>query len=375
MKILYLSGSYVPSRRASSVHVMRMCQALAELGHEVVLVNKDTPEASEAGVKDVYQFYGVEPVFSIEKLKRPSFRGGGIWFMTAVWKYLRENRQAVDIVYSRDIPGAWIATRLGLPTIFEAHGVPPNGLVRSLYQGMISEQSFLRLIVISQGLKDDLANLQLLPIVAEVVVAHDGAIPIKDQAPGTDRLGQLKDDGFAVGYIGQLYPGKGIEVILPLARRMADVCFHIIGGQEEDLRYWQAQKPPQNVKFHGFISPGEISDLYRKFDVLVLPAQNKVYGASGQSEISRWMSPMKMFEYMATGKPIVSSDLPVLREVLADEQNALLVGPDDIDGWETAVRRLQLEPVLAARLGQQAQQDLLDEYTWAARAKKVLLGL
>lgn len=84
---------------------------------------------------------------------------------------------------------------------------------------------------------------------------------------------------------------------------------------------------------------------------------------------------MKMFEYMAAGKAIVSSDLPVLREVLTHERNALLVPPDDVDAWATAVKRLIDDPELRRRLGETARADLLAHYTWEARAKKVLAGL
>jgi glycosyltransferase involved in cell wall biosynthesis len=82
-----------------------------------------------------------------------------------------------------------------------------------------------------------------------------------------------------------------------------------------------------------------------------------------------------MFEYMSTGKPIISSDLPVLREVLVHEQNALLVPPDDVDAWEAAVRRLQSHPALAARLGERAREDLMQDYTWRSRVEKVLRDL
>jgi glycosyltransferase involved in cell wall biosynthesis len=234
---------------------------------------------------------------------------------------------------------------------------------------------FLRLIVISRGLKEDLSDLELIPNEASVVVAHDGALSVQygDQwGNGTKKLGNKK---FNLGYVGQLYEGKGLEVILPLARQMPDLCFHVIGGREDDLNIWKEREPSDNLIFHGFVSPGQVPDLYREFQVLLLPPQNRVYGASGQSEISRWMSPMKMFEYMATGKPIISSNLPVLREVLTHERNALLVEPDNLDAWEKAIRRLQKNPNLAANLGNQAKKDLIENYTWEARAKKVLQGL
>ena len=87
------------------------------------------------------------------------------------------------------------------------------------------------------------------------------------------------------------------------------------------------------------------------------------------------MSPLKMFEYMAAGKAIVSSDLPALREVLTDGEDALLVPAADVDAWEEAVDRLLADEALRTRLGVAAQKKLLRDFTWEARAERVLQGL
>ena len=82
-------------------------------------------------------------------------------------------------------------------------------------------------------------------------------------------------------------------------------------------------------------------------------------------------SPLKLFDYMAAGVPIVASDLPALREVLQHERNVLLARPGDPDSFAEAVRRLLGEPELARRLGQQAREDVR-QYGWDARAAALL---
>jgi glycosyltransferase involved in cell wall biosynthesis len=83
------------------------------------------------------------------------------------------------------------------------------------------------------------------------------------------------------------------------------------------------------------------------------------------------MSPLKIFECMAHAKPIVSSDLPVLREVLTDEVNALLCDPDDIESWVNAIERLRKDQDLRARLAERARLDFDTNYSWAKRADKI----
>jgi glycosyltransferase involved in cell wall biosynthesis len=85
---------------------------------------------------------------------------------------------------------------------------------------------------------------------------------------------------------------------------------------------------------------------------------------------AQYTSPLKLFEYMASGRPIVASDLPVLREILSDGENALLCPPDSVEAFTAAIRRLRDEPGLGARLAEQAWRDV-QTYSWDERARRV----
>lgn len=348
-----------------------MCQAFAHAGHQVTLVTKRCTARQEPGVVDDFAFYGVDPLFEIVKIPRPDNRGGGLRYVRGEWGLLRHGRTMPNLVYSRDLWGGWLAARQGHPVLFEAHGLPQGRVGQYLMRQMVVAPTFRRLVTISQALADDFAREGLSPIHGDVVVAHDGA-----EVAGEFRAGDDNGHGrIQIGYVGHLYPGKGMEVVAPLAHQMPDQQFHVIGGTEKDICTWQESGLSANLTLHGFVSPPQLATCYQNLDILLLPPQQRVYGATGSQDISRWMSPMKLFEYMATGKAIISSDLPVLREVLVHEHNALLVAPDDVEGWVTAVRRLINDPELRHRLGQTAQQDLQAHYTWEARARKVLDGI
>ncbi|MBT8467167.1 MAG: glycosyltransferase, partial [Deltaproteobacteria bacterium] len=143
----------------------------------------------------------------------------------------------------------------------------------------------------------------------------------------------------------------------------------------EDLDHWRKVGLPENLHLHGFVAPSEVPGWHTRCDALLLPSQSEVYGASRGVPIGDVMSPLKLFEYMASGKPIVSSDLPVLREILRHGENALLVPPHDVVAWKEALEQLDSDPSLAHNLAQRARQDLTDNYTWDARATSVLRGL
>ena len=79
---------------------------------------------------------------------------------------------------------------------------------------------------------------------------------------------------------------------------------------------------------------------------------------------------MKLFEYMASGRPIVASDLPSLREILRDEENALLVEPGNAVALTAGVQRIKDDAALGGRLALQALEDVR-EFTWARRAERL----
>jgi glycosyltransferase involved in cell wall biosynthesis len=177
-----------------------------------------------------------------------------------------------------------------------------------------------------------------------------------------------------VGYIGSLYEGRGVEIIGGVASRCPEVHFHLIGGDPDHVKAWrQKLSKLDNITLHGFMPYGEAAAYRQVFDVLLAPYQREVsVGSHGKAEASRYMCPIKLFEYMATGKAIICSDLPVLHEILEDGQTALLCPPDDVDAWAAAVDRLYRDPLLRETIGEQARTKFINQHTWQKRAEQVL---
>ena len=162
---------------------------------------------------------------------------------------------------------------------------------------------------------------------------------------------------------------------------MADVDFHVIGGDESDLEYWKKMMRQKNVYFHGFVPHGRLNSYYRKLDIVLAPYQKKVFiaprgvTARWNVDISRWTSPLKIFEYMAYGKPIIASNLSVIKEFLRDGKNALLCDPEDVESWKGSILKLKESEPLRKKLGTQAFEDLQNKYTWVKRAEKVVRSI
>ncbi len=371
MRILYLSLSYVPSRRASSVQVMKMCAALGRMGHDVVLAAKAGPSVPGSGAGDDFAFYGVERTFELVKLPRPPVRGGAVMYAAAMARLIAARRRRVDLVYGRDAIGCAVASWLALPLVFEAHEAPQTRIQRRLWRQMTRARRFVATVAISNALRVDLEAEGFLDG-HPCIVAHDAGDP-PSRAPLVRASGPNGDWRPRIGYVGSLYRGRGIELLFELARQMPGCQFDVVGGAERDLARWRAASPPENLVFHGFHPPSRLNEFYAQFDVVLLPhSRQGVLGASGASDISRWTSPMKLFEYMRSGVPLVASELPVLQEVLRHGHNALIARSDDAADWAEKIETLLGDPELRLRLARTAQEDLLQSYTWDARARLVM---
>lgn len=366
MRILYLSLSYIPSRRASSVHVMKMCAALARQGHEVTLVVK---RGEELGGDD-YERYCVDRNFTLVKLPRPKRRGGGLVYMAGMAATLLRHRRSADLIYCRDQLGTMIAARTNIPLVWEAHGVPRAGWRRKAIAASVAGARTLGVVAISDALRRDLVDNHVVRTDRKIVIAHDACDPPAAVLPRKANARPV------VGYVGGLHPGRGVEMVLELALQLSHVDFQIVGGNEKDLARWRAMQLPSNLHLLGFQPQGALPEIYAGIDIVVMPhARTGVLGDSHGIDISRWTSPMKMFEYMASGAAIIASDLPVLQEVLRDGENALIAPAGDVSRWREAVERLVAQPALRVRLAATALDELVTHHTWDARARTVLSGL
>jgi glycosyltransferase involved in cell wall biosynthesis len=174
---------------------------------------------------------------------------------------------------------------------------------------------------------------------------------------------------FTIGYAGHLYPWKGVDLVIEAIASLQDARGLIIGGhdKEADLARVKALAEERfcslRILFTGMLPPPDVAAKLRDADVLVLP--------NPPSALSQaFTSPLKLFEYMASGRPIVASDLPSFREVLTDGANALLFEAGNPQALTAAIRRIKEDPALGRRLAAQALADVRD-YSWARRAEKL----
>jgi glycosyltransferase involved in cell wall biosynthesis len=385
VRILYLADIRLPLDRANGIQTMETCYALVERGHDVrLLVRPDTAPQP----RDPFDFYGLAPRAGLRIARVPVAGHEQVRRLTyvawAVGSVLGPGRQ-IDVVMTRDLTVAGLLARvprwLRPPLVYESHGLAPvfaETRPEMISGGSAAPKAKLRrlaarearvwrsaegYVTITTGLADDLTrhfgprrNLATVPDGARLPASRVFSAPCASASP-------------VVVYAGHLYPWKGVDILLRALVHVPTARAVIAGGHpaEGDLRRLKELASSlgleDRVTFTGFISRQAVAELLATADVLVMP-----HTATTVSE--RYASPLKLFEYMATGKPIVASDLAAVREVLRDGENACLVKPGDERALADGIARVTIDADTAGRIARRAF-DEASSFTWARRAERL----
>jgi glycosyltransferase involved in cell wall biosynthesis len=382
MRILYFADIRFPLERANGIQTMETCHALAERGHEVRLVVK--PDTHKPA-RDPFEFYGLPPRKNlvIERANAPA--GAGFLARVGYMSFMfgrAFGKDRADVILTRDLGVASallkVPSTMRAPVVYESHGYAPEvsealpGLVATarppsatkLQRLAEREKAVWRTadgyVTITKSLADDLAA-RFGPR-KHLAIVPDGA-RLPDTPPPTPPSQPV------VGYAGHLYAWKGVDLLLRALALVPGAQGLIVGGHEEEpdlgrLRALASELGLQDrVTFAGLAAPADVPERLARARVLVLP--------NPPSAIStRFTSPLKLFEYMAARRPIVASDLPAIREVLTDGENAVLVAAGDPNALAGAIRRVLEDDALAMRLADAAYRDAAN-YTWARRAERL----
>ncbi len=370
MRIALVEPGALPAQTANSIQRMKMAQALVANGHTVcVFAPGNDPGLSWA---QLAQHYGLRYQFELQWLPiNPRLRRYDFAFdvlgKTRAWR--------TDLLYTRSPQTAAWGAMNGMPTIFELHDMPSGAMGSWLLLRFLNSRGARRLVANTQFLASKL-KAQYKRTGKFLIVAPNGVDLeryAKMQAPQAAREQLKLKDVFTVGYTGHLYAGRGAELILELAQALPKMQFLLVGGRDEDVaRVRNEARLLKNVTLTGFVPNADLPRYQAAADVLIMPYGLQVAGSSG-GDIAPYLNPMKMFEYLACGRPIVASDLPILREVL-NEKNAVILPSNDAAAWVKALRSLQDSTKKRAELAEGAQATA-EQYTWEKRAQRLLEGL
>ena len=372
--VCYVGSPELFSRGASSIHMMKMCQAICRLGINVELVFPDYSKN-----EDIFEYYGVNERFKITTIPFTNLINRQILHGSASAVYCWIKKKGFDLVLTRNIVFTYLATGyFNIPTVYDAHHPLVNSIARSMFNSFKDSDNLLRFTANSRGLAEIYIGEGLSE--KKLVVAHNGVDLEKFEIPETasqlrEEL-RLPQDRKIVCYCGNTYSGRGIELLIDAASRFENVVFLIVGGLEEDNRRYNSlagERKLENFIIRGFVPHIHVPRYLKASDVLVIP-YSKEMTIRGGTKAGGFTSPIKLFEYMAAGKPIVSSSLPTMFEVLEDNKTASFFEPGNLSSFCEKLDLVLTNPSFSRTLSENASSKVLG-CTWEARAEKILESL
>ncbi len=369
MKIKYITNVRIPTSRAQGYAVMKMCEEFANSGAQVQLIvpNRRNNESES----NPFTYYGISKNFKIRKVQSIDLLGpyeafGKLFywidmlsFLFSLWvsKIVQED----DVIYTRDflVPLVFSKNKF---ICLELHDIPKSKL---FFNYLIHRPKLF--FVLNTYIKESLTEVGIpesrIFIVPSGVDLEAFNISVNKEEARKQLL--LPQDKKIMIYTGHFYKWKGVNTLAETAKLMPEALFVFVGGVDPELsKFKEEYKKYNNILVLPFQERKMMPFYLKASDVLVVPN-------SLESKISsKYTSPLKLFEYMASNRPIVASDLPSLREVL-NEENCMFAKPDDPDSFAKALKKVLKDELVSKNMIKNASNDVL-HYSWKNRAEKIL---
>jgi len=374
------------------VHILGMVRALRRLGHSVEIssppgCDPENNKAEESGRSRG----GPDEGLLRTKLKRVARAAPPVFFeflevaynlYSAADMLIRFRRRKPDLIYERTASNSFMPTLLarhwGIPIVQEVNVTAEVGRFRPLVlptlarliERWISVRATLAVTVSDQFRRILIAT----GWPAESTLVCHNAIDSEEFNCLKFQLATRPQDvpkkGFTLGWVGSFLQYHGLDMLFMAARELSERYNHLrwllVGDGVERPRIERLLTEfglEEKFWMPGNVPHEEVPSYIMAMDAAVLP-NSETYN-----------SPMKLFEYMAMGKPVIAPRVPAIEEVVRHEETGLLFKPGDLHSFRHAIERVICDAELRKRLGRNARNYVLEHHTWTKNAERVLACL
>jgi len=389
MKILYITLEDLSLHKGSVVHIREVIEGLQKRGHRVGLIGR-----AQTKLEIAYHFHNIHPRTSfLSKFlspKKKAYVVSSILLFLALIRIVRK----YDIIYARDFHAVIIAflprLMFGRKLVFEINGLANeeqklkgHSFCNQILAFLIKKAEGMavrccnRVVSVTQQISDYLAKNFSCPSDKIRIVGNGVNIQrfhqIYDEAllsSWRKRLGITKDD-LVVAFVGNLAPWQGMNILLEsafqiLSNEMQNLKFLIVGeGIQKDSLVRKVFDSGHTEKFifTGMVEYEDIPILINIADICVAPFISRRNQTTG-------VSPLKVFEYMACGKPVICSRIDGL-EFVEVEGAGRLIDPEDVTSLEKALYDLIRNPREREIMGQTGPKVARERFSWESKVIKI----
>ena len=393
--MLYIVNARWPTEKAHGYQISQMCQAFIERGEKLELWHADRMNSPELEKCDIQQYYGLRN--DIPSLAIPSNDWHpklGRWGSVASFiAYIVQSRsffgattsrlQSLEhrpLIFLRDGDLAiWLTRQIngvGQKMIVELHQLPRRSWRRVQ---LVKHLRGTRMVVtLTRALKQQLIELGLpehqIHVAPDAVDWETFDICIS-QTEARTKLG-LSAQGKIAAYVGKFHTNgeeKGIPEIIQavgvLMKSQPDLQFYFVGGPISRVAKYKAMAKQSGIPCDRlvFLDKQPIQDIpiwLKAADILLMPFPRTPH-------YEKNMSPLKMFEYMSSGRPIIASKLEAIEEILTDGKTAILARPGDPHDLAQAISKALADSRRAELIGAEAKR-VGRQFSWGNRVKGIM---
>ncbi len=369
MNILYIGSLKIPSDEANVINKVNMVNSFAKNGNKVTFIMMQEGKKYFGVKKYIGEQYDVKNNFRLIVIPIMSRKTAIACEFLSV--FFSRVAYRCDVVVTRSLRIANMANMLGLKVIFDSHRPAgfkdhENEKARDIERNVVLHKNTVRIVTTTEIGAEYYRKVYGEEIHEKIKVARNGAVAYDLHR----RIDVDKNYNTHAGYFGQLYDGKGMEIISRLIVKNPDIYFHIAGGPDKERKHWEnILHRCKNVRFYGYLDQKTLAPLRNSCDILLAPYKEIVTIAGGAKQINAFSSSIKLFEYMASKKAIIASNNPEIMEILEHNKSAILIDNSDIAGWNNALVMLAENKRLRDKLAGQAYRDYTkNNYSWDRRA-------
>ena len=355
MQIYYLAEIDLPTTSAYSLHVLKMCDALAKNNNVKLIIFSCEKKFDYFELKKNYLLKNKFEIICCHKIKKKTN-----FFLRAKFAFFcKKTINKNSLIISRSIIASLYLSFFNYFNYLEIHH-NLKGLTKLLFffKDFLLKNIFY--ILIHKNL------LKVLSIKKNYIILDDAA--------DVNNFKYKKKYKYTFSYLGSLYKGKGVEIIIYLAKIFTKHDFNIFGDlatADQEIIGLIKKNNLQNLYLHGYINYSNAVNAIKSSRYLLMPYQNRVMVRSNNLDVSNFMSPLKMFDYLSSGNVLIASDMPVYQHILKDNYNCVLASPNNFADWKKKILFILNRKIDVTNIKKNALLTA-KKYTWERRVDLIL---
>lgn len=373
MRIAYVHDQLLPTNDTGVEQLINTISGFSHHGQKGLLCLPRQMFKSPPSYQDICDFYNVDRIFDLQFYRSFYPTSRVVEKVAHALRFISSNsKKRADILYTRNIPFFFAAIATGLPVAYETYRpwTTQYPLMAPLFRKAMQAPNFIGGIFHSNYARDEYIRCGI--DASKTIAVHNGFDPRRFQPAlsvkeAKEAIGVAKSDldKLSIGYTGRLLPGKGMSIVLEMAKRRPEILFFLIGSDGEGEVEEEAKAIP-NIRVFPWQNYADLPTYLFASDILLIPPSLLALNKTRNTVL-----PMKLFQYLAAGRPILAPIAPDTEELLVHQKNSFLVKPDDIEAACDGIDALSQSDELRRTLGEGALKTA-EKRTWDARAKRIL---